>query len=244
MKNISVFIILVAFHLIIEVSSVVNFKDYKSNQTNPIITNKYNDLLNISVQCPNKGALKNFVIRANSTHVWYEFNCYSSLTDANEYDESILKGLHSSSSYVIKSQLIESLDFLSKINVKCSVDYALNGFKFYINSDNYLAVDYTCVGVKNNYQTKDNTISTDINDGPSNTLGSLIGLTCGDNTIETDEIPGTPLRGFNFYITSLSNGNVKAKYLYSYFKLRSIELEKAEWASKTKALRDGNTQKN
>ena len=244
MKYISVLIILVAFHLIMEVSSVVNFKNYRSNETNPI-TNTYNDILNISVTCPNKGALKNFVIRANSTHVWYEFNCYSSLTDANEYDESILKGLYLSSSITFfKLTISESLNFLSNLNFKCPVDYALNGFKFYINSQNYLAVDYTCVGVKNNYQTKNNSITTDTAEGPSNTLGSLIGLTCGDNTIETDEIPGTPLRGFMFSITSSSNGYVKANYKYSYFKLRSIELEKVEWASKTKALRDGNTQKN
>ena len=241
MKYISVLIILVSFHLITEVSSVVNFKDYKSNAT--IITNTYNDLLDIPVICPNKGALKNFVIRTNSTHVWYEYNCYSSLTDANEYDESILKGLYLSSTNPFNYQISESLNFLSKINFKCPIDYALNGFKLYKNSQNYLAVDFTCVGVKNIYQTKDNSIATDIVEGPSDTLEALIGLTCGDNTIETDEIPGTPLRGFAFSITSLSNGNVKANYKYSYFKLRSIELEKVEWASKTKALRDGNTQK-
>lgn len=242
MKHTSVLIILIGFHLILEVSSVVNFKDYKSN-ANPL-SNTYNDLLDIEVACQHKGALKNFAIRTNSTHVWYDFNCYSSLTDANEYDESILKGLYSSYISTFNSRISDSLDSLSKIDFKCPIDYALNGFKFSKNSDNYLFVNYTCVGVKSSQQTKSNTITTGITEGPSNTLGALVGLTCGDNTIETDEIPGTPLRGFKFSISSLTNGNVKVLYYYSYHKLRSIELEKNEWASKTKALRDSNTQKN
>ena len=242
MKYISVLIILIVFHLIIEVSSIVNFKDYKSS-ANPLSTNTYNDLLDIKVECQSKGALKNFAIRTNSTHVWYDYNCYSSLTDANEYDESILKGLYSTFSNTFRTRIGESLAKLSSLNFICPVDYALNGFKLYKNSD-YLSVEYTCVGVKSSYQTKANTIITGSNEGPSNTLGALIGLTCGDNTIETDEIPGSPLRGLKFDITSLSNGNFKAQYSYSYHKLRSIELEKKEWASKTKALRDSNTQKN
>lgn len=242
MKYTSVLIILIGLHLILEVSSVVNFKDYKSD-ANPL-SNTYNDLLDIKVECQHKGALKNFAIRTNSTHVWYDYNCYSSLTDANEYDESILKGLYSFHISTFKSKISDSLDSLSKIDFKCPIDYALNGFKLSKNSDNYLFVNYTCVGVKSSEQTKSNTITTGITEGPSNTLGALVGLTCGDNTIETDEIPGTPLRGFKFSISSLTNGNVKVRYYYSYHKLRSIELEKNEWASKTKALRDSNTQKN
>ena len=112
MKYISVLIILIVFHLIIEVSSIVNFKDYKSN-ANPLSTNTYNDLLDIKVECQSKGALKNFAIRTNSTHVWYDYNCYSSLTDANEYDESILKGLYISNSLTFRNKATDSLESLS-----------------------------------------------------------------------------------------------------------------------------------
>ena len=242
MKYTSVFIILIIFHLIFEVSSVVNFKDYKS-PSNALSTKSYNDFFGIEVQCQSKGALKNFVMRTNTTHVWFDYNCYSSLTEANEYDESILKGLYLTSSYSFKNTATNSFESLSKVDFICPVDYALNGFKFYRDSENQIAVDYTCVGVKSFDQTKANTITTDSSEGPSNTLGVLSGLTCGDNTIETDEIPGTPLKGFKFQITSSGN-NVKIQYAYSFYKLRSIELEKKEWATKTKLLRDGNTQKN
>ena len=242
MKYTSVLIILVVLNLLIEVSSVVNFKDYKSD-AKALSTNTYNDFLDIEVKCQSKGALKNFVIRTNSTHVWFDYNCYSSLTDANEYDESILKGLYISNSLTFRNKATDSLESLSGIDFKCPVDYALNGFKFSKDNNNYLFVDFTCVGVKSFDQTRANTITTDSSDGPTNTLGALNGLTCGDNTIETDEIPGTPLKGFNFQVIT-SNNNVKIQYLYSFYKLRSIELEKKEWASKTKVLRDSNTQKN
>ena len=242
MKYTKILFILVAFHLIIEVSSIVNFKVYKSKEKE-LSTNTYNDFLDIEVICQYSGALKNFVIRTNSTHVWFDYDCYSSLTEANEYDESILKGLSSSDSLTFKYESTDSLQSLSKINFICPVDYALNGFKFSKDSNQYLVVDYKCVGVKSFYQSPTNEVSTDSSEGPSNTLAALIGITCGDNTIETDEIPGTPLKGFKFQITSSSN-NVKIQYVYSYYKLRSIELEKKEWAAKTKELRDSNTQKN
>lgn len=72
---------------------VVNFKEY-STEKKTISSNSYYDLLDVEVKCPSKGAMKNFAIKKDSSKVWYDFSCYSSLTDANEYDESILKDLY------------------------------------------------------------------------------------------------------------------------------------------------------
>ena len=71
-------------------SSVVNQKEYASDTSNPS-SKRFNDLIGVKVECPYRGALKSFAIKANSTFVWYDFSWYSSLTSANEFDESILK---------------------------------------------------------------------------------------------------------------------------------------------------------
>ena len=244
MKYVLIISIMISFSLILEVSSVVNFKEYPSEKKT-ISSNTYEDLLDIEVKCPFKGALKNFEIKKDSSQVWFNFNCYSSLTEANEYDESILKALYETRTQTIKYKTSTSLDSLSKIDIRCPVDFALN--RFIITKDSstsYLTVDFSCVGVKSSYQTPQNTIPSVTSEGPSTTLEGLSGLTCGDTTIETDEIPGTPLKGFQFIITSTSTGTMKFQYYYSYYKLRSIESDKKVWLSKTAELRNSNTQKN
>ena len=243
MKSSFVLSILIAFQLILEVSSVVNYKSYKSD-TKSLSTKSYLDLIGLNLVCPSKGALKNFAVRTDNSNVWYEFGCYSSLTDSNEFDESILKGLYLTQSATFKYKSTDSLESLTKVDFKCPVDYALNRFTLTTDSNSYLVVEYGCVGVKSSEQTKDNTIASGTSEGAPSSVSTLSGLNCGDNTIESEEIPGTPLRGFKLTLTSTSNGNVKAQYKYSYHKLRSIENEKKEWASKTAALRNANTQKN
>ena len=243
MKNSIGLFLLIALVLIIEVSSVVNFKEYKSEE-NTITTNSYYDLFDLEVKCQNKGAIKNFVIRTNAGKIYYDYSCYSSLTEANENDESILKGAFKTETQTFKYQITESVESLKKVSISCPVDYALSRFTFSKNSNNYITAEYDCVGVKSAYQTKSNTITSGASlQGPSTSLEPLNGLTCGDNTIETDEIPGTPLRGFRFDV-EMSGSTAKLKYYYSYHKLRSIENERKAWASKTKQFRDNNTQKN
>lgn len=234
--------ILLAFQLIIEVSSVVNYKPYTSDKQS-LSTKSYLDLIGLELKCPYNGALKNFEVRTDGSSVWYEFGCYSSLTSSNEFDESILKGLYLTQTATFKYKSTDSLESLTKVDFKCPVDYALNKFSLTKDSNSYLVVNYGCVGVKSSSQTKENTVASGTSEGLALEVATLSGLKCGDNTIETEEIPGTPLRGFKLALSSTSNG-VKAQYLYSFHKLRSIENEKKEWASKTAALRNANTQKN
>lgn len=234
--------ILLAFQLIIEVSSVINYKEYTSDKQS-LSTKSYLDLIGLELKCLNNGALKNFEVRTDGSSVWYEFGCYSSLTSSNEFDESILKGLYLTQTATFKYKSTDSLESLTKVDFKCPVDYALNKFSLTKDSNSYLVVNYGCVGVKSSSQTKENTVASGTSEGLALEVATLSGLKCGDNTIETEEIPGTPLRGFKLTLSSTSNG-VKAQYLYSFHKLRSIENEKKEWASKTAALRNANTQKN
>lgn len=222
---------------------VVNFKEY-STEKKTISSNSYYDLLDVEVKCPSKGAMKNFAIKKDSSKVWYDFSCYSSLTDANEYDESILKDLYKTEKETFKYKSSQYTISLARVNFECPVDYALNSFTLTKDSSSYLVMEYGCIGVKTKEQTKDNTILSDSIEGESKSLTPLAGLNCGDKTIETEDTPGTPLRGFKFIVTNLSNGNVKVQYGYSYHKLRSIEKEKKTWASRTEALRNSNTQKN
>lgn len=241
MKNL--FILCLLISIIIEISSAVNFKEYKSEEKD-ITSNNIQDLLDIELMCANKGALKNFAIRTNSGKIYYDFGCYSSLTSSSENDESILKDLYFSTTTTLKFKVTDTIESLGKVNVLCPVDYALNKFTITKDANDFIQVEYGCVGVKSSSQTKSNTISgSSTSQGSYNTLESLSGLTCGDNTIETDEVPGTPLRGFKFNIV-ISGTNAKSSFLYSFHKLRSIGKEKKAWASKTQKLRDNNTQKN
>ena len=234
---------IINIQLIIQVASVVNYKEYSSDTRSPS-SKSFNDLLGVKVECPYRGALKNFAIKANSTFVWYDFSCYSSLTNANEFDESILKTLYYTNRVVVRKTLTQSVDYLKDLNILCPVDYALSNFVL-VKEDNYLAADYACVGVKTAKQDKTNTKTNDYqSSGDARSLEILNGLTCGDTTPESEEFPGTPLRGFKVDVGYSTNGDAKVKYVYSSHSLRSIENEKKSWAKKMESLRKSNTQAN
>ena len=116
-------ILLLTIQIIFEVKCVVNIKDYDSPKKS-LSTKTYNDLLGIPIECPNKGALKNFAIKKDTSNVWFTLNCYSSLTEAIEYDESILKGFLSTFSQTFRYKTTDSIESLGRINILCPVDYA------------------------------------------------------------------------------------------------------------------------
>jgi hypothetical protein len=236
--------LLINLHLIIQVASVVNYKEYSSD-AKPNKSNNFNDLLGIAVECPHRGAMKNFAVEANSTYVWYDYSCYSSITNANEFDESILKTVYYTNSVVIRKSISQSVDYLRDLNILCPVDYALSKFVLSRTDENYLSAEYACVGVKSSKQTKSNSATNDQTaTGNAKSIEILNDLTCGDTTIESEEAPGTPLRGFKVDVSFSANGDAKVQYLFSMHSLRSIEREKKEWAKKMEALRKSNTQAN
>ena len=236
--------LLINLHLIIQVASVVNYKEYSSD-AKPNKSNNFNDLLGIEVECPHRGAMKNFAVEANTTYVWYDYSCYSSITNANEFDESILKTVYYTNSVVIRKSISQSVDYLRDLNILCPVDYALSKFVLSRTDENYLSAEYACVGVKSSKQTKSNSATNDQSStGNAKSIEILNDLTCGDTTIESEEAPGTPLRGFKVDVSFSANGDAKVQYLFSMHSLRSIEREKKEWAKKMEALRKSNTQAN
>ena len=235
--------VIINIQLIIQVSSVVNYREISSD-AKPISGNNFNDILGIKVECPFRGAIKNFAIKANSTFVWYDFSCYSSLTNANEFDESILKTVYYTNQVTIRKSITQSVDYLKDLNILCPVDYALSYFK--LSRDNsYLTADYGCVGVKSSKQDKTNSIRNEyIGTGNAKSIEILNKITCGSIESETEEYPGNPLRGFKVDVSFSANGDAKVQYLYSTQQLRSIENEKKSWAKKMESLRKSNTQAN
>lgn len=237
------FSLLLALQIISTIKCVVNIKEYTS-ETIPLSTKTYKDILGISITCPKKGALKKFSFKTDANNLWSTFTCYSSISDSNEYDESVLKSLYTKYSLTYNYKASDPITALNKIEVICPVDYALSSVNITKDSsETHINVDYACVGVKNSFQTKKNTISSDVLEGSANSLDALTGLTCGDNTIESEQVPGTPLKGFKFNIV-VSDSKAKGQYYYSYYKLRNIDLERKQWAKNTEELRSKNTQKN
>ena len=226
---------LILYALVIFQVSCVYFLEHQSDKKT--LSNSIKDLLDLAVYCPHNGVLKNFRVDYDATNVWYDFSCYSSFSDANENDESVLKSTGIDQSKTFKTTLGDSISSLNGLDIVCPVDYALNKFVLTKNGNSNLVVDYKCVGVKSSSQTKANTLTSESQSGDG--LNALKGLICGDTTAETEEVPGNPLKGFKITVS----GN-KVTYGYSIHRLRSIEKERLSWGVKAKSLRDSNTQKN
>ncbi len=227
----------IAVQLLFQVSCVYFTEHVSSKQT--LSTKSYKDLLEIEAKCPYNGVFKNFVVEYDDSQVWYEYSCYSSFSEANENDESVIKSLTTPQTQTFKYAMTDSISSLGKVDFICPVDYALGRFKLTKDSNNYIVVDYTCVGVKSSTQTKANTLTSESQEGDVKTLSGLKGLRCGDTTPDTNFSYPKALKGFKFIISSS-----KVQYGYSIQQLRRIEDERSAWGSTAKKLRDENTQKN
>ena len=225
----------ITIQLLFQVSCVYFLEHQSEKKTS---TNSYKDLLDLAVTCPHNGVLKNFRVDYDGSNVWYDFSCYSSFSDANENDESVLKSTGLDQSKTFKA-LSDSISSLNDLDIVCPVDYALNKFVLTKNGNSNLVVDYRCIGVKSSSQTKANTLTSESQNGDGKSLDAMKGLICGDTTAESEEVPGNPLKGFKITVS----GN-KVQYGYSSHRLRSIEKERLSWGEKAKTLRNNNSQKN
>lgn len=202
-------------------------------------TKSYKDLLEIEVKCPYNGVFKNFAVEYDSSQYWFEYICYSSFSEGNENDESVIKSLSTPKTQTFKYAMTDSIESLAKVDFICPVDFALSSFKFTKDSNNYIIVEYTCVGVKSSTQTKANTLTSESQEGDVKTLAGLKGLRCGDTSPDSNSSYPKALKGFKFIISSS-----KVQYGYSIQQLRKIEDERTAWGSSAKKLRDSNTQQN
>ena len=213
-----------------------------SHSTNriQISTGTWKDLLEVKVECPNRGVLKNFVLRKDSTHFWYDFQCYSSRSNSIDEGEPIIKGLALSSTYKYTISIQENIRTLSDYPVECWVDYGLASFKLY--NDNGLKRDATCYGLKAKYTSKIE-IKTATVQALATKIDGLVGITVGRTETETDENIAYPLRGFKYNIDiSGSREKPTVSYYYGYSILKNMKKLKENAKQSFENLRNGNTQ--
>ena len=213
-----------------------------SHSTNriQISTGTWKDLLEVKVECPNRGVLKNFVLRKDSTHFWYDFQCYSSRSNSIDEGEPIIKGLALSSTYKYTISIQENIRTLSDYPVECWVDYGLASFKLY--NDNGLKRDATCYGLKAKYTSKIE-IKTATVQALATKIDGLVGITVGSTETETDENIAYPLRGFKYNIDiSGSREKPTVSYYYGYSILKNMKKLKENAKQSFENLRNGNTQ--
>lgn len=217
----------------------LSLTSHKSN-LKKITTGTWKDLLDLKVECPNRGVLKNFVLRKDSTNIWYDFQCYSSEDYSNDEGEPIIKGLALSSAYKYDISIQENIRTLSDYPVECSVDYGLTSFKLY--SDNGLNRLAVCHGLKAKSTTKTE-IKTSTVSALAIKMDGLVGITVGSTATEDNDNIAYPLRGFKYNIdVSSSKEKPTVSYYYSYSILRNMKTEYESAKSTFESLRNSNTQ--
>jgi len=206
-------------------------------------TGTWKDLLGITVQCPHRGILKNFVLRKDSKYFWYEFQCYSSEVDGVDEGEPIIKGVTLRSTYRYSINIQENIRTLSNYPVECWVDYGLMSFILY-NDNGVLRREAVCHGLKSKYSTKVE-IQTAKVTALATKIDGLVGITVGSTAKEDDDNIAYPLRGFKYNIdVSSSREKPTVSYIYAYSILRNMKTVKENAKATFEQLRNGNTQKN
>lgn len=204
--------------------------------------NNWQDLLDAQVSCPHSGVFKNFIIRKNTTHYWFEYQCYSSVSDSWDYGEAVIKQVTLKSTYDWKS--FKKTDYISSLNdkeVSCTADYALNSFQ--LSLGNGLTRLCYCKGVKPSSVTT-MTVETKKKAASRTTMDALFDVLVGRTDKENDVDVGFPLRGFKFVVESSSSSNPNVYFKYSYAILRNMKELRDSYKQRFEQLRNGNTQKN
>lgn len=205
-----------------------------------IDTGTWKDLLGKTVECPNRGVLKNFVLRKDDSSFWYEYQCYSSESSSSDVGEPIIKSLTLESTYKYSITIQENIRTLSDYPVECSVDYGLTSFKLY--SDNGLNRLAVCHGLKAKSTTKTE-IKTSTVSALAIKMDGLVGITVGSTATEDNDNIAYPLRGFKYNIdVSSSKEKPTVSYYYSYSILRNMKTEYESAKSTFESLRNSNTQ--
>lgn len=211
-------------------------------------TGTWKDLLNVAVQCPNRGVLKNFVLRKNNYKFWYEYTCYSSVVDESDYGEPIIKRVIGTSDQtnIGTFSINSNIRTLNGFSLDCFVDYGLNTFGMY-EGGNYFSPELKratkCHGLKTTYTSKLIYTTTPKSCG-YNSFDALFDVVVGRTDKEDDVNIGYPLRGFKYVVDSSNYYSATVYYAYSYSILRNMKVVKDEYIKKFEALRKSNTQAN
>ena len=206
-----------------------------------ISTGTWKDLLGKTVECPNRGVLKNFVLRKDDSSFWYEYQCYSSESSSSDVGEPIIKSLTLESTYKYSITIQENIRTLSDYPIECWVDYGLSSFMLY--NDNGLKRDATCYGLKAKYRSKI-AIKTATGKALATKIDGLVGITVGSTEQETDDNIAYPLRGFKYNIDiSESKEKPTISYYYGYSILKNLKKLKENAKNTFESLRNSNIQK-
>lgn len=242
MKNVLPFFIIFILFSFIKLQKL-SLTSHTSNKF-PIKTGTYMDLIDVNIECPNKGVFKNFIIRKGNGYFWFEYQCYSAQTINADYGEPIIKQV----TYIGKNKNVIHLykgviQYLNDYELNCAVDYGLKGFHIYV-SDNYLKTDLYCHGLKVTYTSK-LMYATTAQMTSGNSFEGFFNILVGRTDTETDVDIGFPLRGFKFVVdTSKSRYYPTVYFVYAYSKLRKMSVVADAYKKKFAELRNSNNQKN
>ena len=215
---------------------------YHKSQVYPFKTRSWTDLLNVVVECPNRGIIKNFILKKDSNSFWYEFYCYSAVELVNDYGEPIIKVLYGTNYFNSENYIIQTnLRTLNGYTLQCSVDYGLNKFGLY-QKGTKLERNAYCHGLKTTY-TSTLKYETPRKQCSTSTFEALFDVVVGSQEQENDVDIGYPLRGFKYVVdSSRSLYNPSVYYIYSYSKLRNMKVVLDDYKKRFEVLRKNNDQ--
>lgn len=243
--RISFHLFIISIILIVTNEQKLDLNTYYSERRK--ISAGWYDIASLVVECPNEGVLKNFVLRKENNELFYEYQCYSSLSPYIDYGEPIIKGLTLSTTFngSYGRRFNNHLYYINGLSVECWADYGLHKFQILAYSQyGYINREALCHGVKPSYTTT-MSIKTQTKTGNAYTLDPFFDVVVGSTEKENDVDIGFPLRGFKYEITTYYNSDiVSAYYIYSYAKLRNMKIVRDSYKQRFEELRNSNTQKN
>ena len=215
---------------------------YHKSQVYPFRTRSWTDLLNVVVECPNRGVIKNFILKKDAYSFWYEFYCYSAVELVNDYGEPIIKVLYGTNYVNSQSFFVQqSIKTLNDFTLQCSVDYGLNTFGIY-QKLNKLERNAYCHGLKTSF-TSTLKYETTKKSCSYNSFDALFDVVVGSTATENDVDIGYPLRGFKYVVdSSRSSMYPTVYYVYSYSKLRNMKVVLDNYKKRFEELRKNNDQ--
>lgn len=204
------------------------------------------DLVGKKVECPNRGVLKNFVLRKSGKEYYYEFQCYSSKSNDIDEGEPISKGYTLNFVQHNKGSISKSLEYLDNVHFQCFVDYGINSFELVKDTSKAFRFLGVCKPIKT--KSKKVGIKSKEKSGKETDLENLVGITVGPTNAETDSDIAFVLRDFKYQVkTGFFNFLTKKAtiyYIYSYSVVKNMKTLTNNYKSSFERLRNGNNQKN
>ena len=233
-------LIFVIFFLVISNSNQQKLTPVKFTSTpTKIDPNNWTVMLNHKVECKGWRLLKNFIMRKNNTHFWYEYECYTTTPEG----DAVMTDFSWVIKDVTKRTYSNSITNLKDMKLNCYVDYGMSSFQLF-TEDKYFRWKSRCIRIKPSYvgsltKSKKTTSS---QKGNYKTIDALANILVGVNDKETDTDIAYPLRGFQVHVdTKKSSSEPTVSFIYSYSKVRNMKTVKESFAKKFEELRKKNT---